>query len=169
MIRYILLASFHFLLFHCARQGENPLPIEPIQILPDYDLEATSLEFRIDPEKGPTTAFRVGQDVWVRYVIKNLGLQTLSMSAISYSLRQNDKLVRSAVDEWGVWHGLSGSPLASGDSLRLGTSPPYSSRDWTFTQQPGIYELKLKVFLHPRYEEEDKDNNLFTLTVEVRE
>lgn len=68
----------------------------------------------------------------------------------------------------GSFRGIDRGQLEPGASYRI-ISPPPSSQEWTFTQNPGTYELKFRVILHPHYEEEDKDNNLFILTVEVKE
>ncbi len=168
MIRCLLCACLPIILLYCARKGENPLPVEPIMPLPDYDLEATSLEFRTDPSKDPTTTFRVGEDLWVRFAISNVGVQPVRRKDFNYSLHQNDTIIQRALTERGTWPIYDGPPLAPGDQYEIWKSPPYS-REWTFTQNPGTYELKLEVLLHPQYEELLKDDNVFTLTVEVKE
>lgn len=101
-----LLTCLLVFLLHCSPKGENSHPVKPIQALPDYDLEATSLEIRTGPREDPTTIFRVDQDVWVSWEIKNLGLQPVGRSYIAISLRQDDKIIRSAVDEWGPFAAL---------------------------------------------------------------
>ncbi len=168
MIRCLLWTCLSIFLLHCSRQGKNPLPLTPTMAIPDHDLEATYLEFRTDPREDPTTAFRVGQDVWVRFAISNVGVRPVRRKDFNYSLHQNDTIIQHALTERGTWPIYDGPQLAPGDQYEIWKSPPYS-REWTFTQNPGTYELKLEVFLHPRYDEQFTDDNVFILTVEVKE
>lgn len=173
MIRSLLWVCLPFLLLHCSRKGENPLPQEPIQPRSAYDLEATYLVFRTVAGGSPTTTFRVGQDFWTGFQITNVGLQTIPREAIDFAMYQDGK----AVVPRSRWEWVRNrSSLTPGASWKGGSSPPHAtvaggvnSRRWTFTRKPGIYELNLEVYLHPRYEEENKDNNEFILTVEVKE
>ena len=168
MIKYFLMACFLILLFHCSRKGENPLPIEPVLALPDYDLEATYLEFRSDPGEDPTTSFRVGQDVWVGFAISNVGSKAVPREAFNYSLHQNETIIQRALTVRGHWPIYRGDPIAPGDQYEIRKPPPYTRR-WTFTKNPGTYELKLEVLLHPDYEDPFQDNNQFIVTVEVKD
>lgn len=172
MIRSLLWVCLPFLLLHCSRKGENPLPQEPIQPRSAYDLEATSLVFRTVAGGSPTTTFRVGQDFWTGIGISNVGLQPIPGSAIDFSEYQNGRVITPR----GQNDFRQMAPLAPGSTWKFGLSPPQAtvrggvnSRKWTFTREPGTYELKLIAHLHHRYEEENKDNNEFILTVEVKE
>ena len=165
MRQQALLVCLSFLVC-CSRAGENPLPIEPLQPRSEFDLEASELLIRKDPWAPHDPQIKIGADVWIYTTICNVGLQPVHARDYAESLELNGKIVRPAQF---FPHTTLGPLLPERCSLGSFSNPDVGRYGgWVFKpEEPGRYELKYRVHISPRLEEENKDNNELVVVVEV--
>ena len=152
----ILAAALIFL--GCSRSGHHPDPIAPEIPSSPYDIEAGAIIFSNSaPENLSQRPVNRNKDIWIWWVIYNVGIEPIPSEAILLQV-----LIDGKVSSYGF---SNPTPVRPGSYFSAGRRGAFAR----YFEEAGQYEIKLKVRLASKLGETNLDNNEITRYVDVTE
>ena len=152
----ILAAALIFL--GCSRSGHHPDPIAPEIPRSPYDIEAGAILFsNNEPVNLSQRPVNRNKDIWIWWVIYNVGIEPIPSRAISLQVFIDGKLASNGFSD--------PDPLRPGSYFSAGRRGAFAR----YFEEARQYEIKLKVRLPSKLGETNLDNNEITRNVDVTE